>query len=311
MKRLLVNDCLSTLGEVTFWHRLCDWFGMEFVGGDYATLAEKAGDVARNGPADLIIRNATWFGPMPESGRIPTIALLQDISPDGETRKMQESVARTSTVVFNSAFTAAQYPGITGRVIPLPIDFAVFTPQNAFACQQALSLPDGCVCWVGASQGAAGHVKGFDTFLQIVRLNPDISFVGVFKDAAPESVPPNLRVYARLPQADLVKVIGACRVGLCTSRTESQHLAGIEMGVCGLPLVVPPVGCYWQRKDWPGCEALESTPAAFTQGIRASIGKVAEKEKRPVSDYWRKEFDIEVVRAAWTKLVEEVECSGR
>ena len=116
----------------------------------------------------------------------------------------------------------------------------------------------------------------------------------------------HVRRALRLPQDELARVMGACRVGLCTSRSESQHLAGIEMGACGLPLVVPPVGCYWQRKDWPGCEVLEYTPAAFTQGIRASIGKVVHMGGQ-VRDYWQKEFQHSVVKAAWVKLVEEVE----
>ena len=83
------------------------------------------------------------------------------------------------------------------------------------------------------------------------------------------------------------------------------------MGGCGLPLVVPPVGTYWKRVDWPGCEVTEPTVAAYTQGIRVSIGKVSDAEKRMVSDYWRKEFSKPVIRAQWEKLVQEVECSGR
>lgn len=312
MRRLLVNDALSQLGEVTFWHRLRDWFGMEFVGGDYATLAEKAKDAAKD--ASLIVRNATWFPPI--DVKTSTISLLQDIITEGPMREMQEAVlAGSVAAVFNSEFTRSKY-GIVNKaygapespVIPLPVDFSVFTPQNALACQQALSLPDGCVCWIGASQGAAGHVKGFDTFCQVVRTNPDIPFVAVFKDAMPESVPPNLRAYVRLTHAELVKVIGACRVGLCTSRTESQHLAGIEMGACGLPMVAPLVGVYWNRKDgeFPGLVMKEGTAVEhFATATRFCMSQPIDKPK--VREYWRTEFDIPVVRAAWEKLVEEVE----
>jgi hypothetical protein len=284
---------------------------MDFIEAPYDKLADVAA-IAADG-AGLIVRNATWFPPI--KSRVPTISLLQDIIPDGEMRKMQEAVIASSrAAVFNSAWTASKYLTVDfpshHSTIPLPVDFSLFTPQNAMGCQQALSLPGGCVCWIGASQGAAGYVKGYDIFLSIVRQNPDIPFVGVFKDAVPESVPPNLRVYARLTHADLVKVIGACRVGLCTSRTESQHLAGIEMGACGLPLVVPPVGIYWKRADWPGCEVKEQTVAAYTQAIRSITGKLSMMQQQ-VSDYWRAGFDKPVIRTAWTKLIEEVECSGR
>ena len=319
MRRLLVNDALNQLGEHTFWDDLREWFDMDFQGGDYSGLAQAADTTANYAvlPAgkerfDLIIRNATWFPPLDASKQVPTISLLQDIATEGPLRTMQEAVIKSSAMtVFNSEFTRSKYPLQTNTrweaVIPLPVDFQTFEPQNAMGCQQALGLPDGCVCWIGASQGATGHIKGFDTFLSVARANPDLMFVGVFKDAEPSYMPPNMRCYARLTHAELVKVIGACRVGLCTSRMESQHLAGIEMGACGLPLVVPPVGTYWKRVDWPGCEVTEQTVSAYTQGIRVSIGKVADSEKRMVSDYWRKEFSKPVIRAQWERLVAEVE----
>jgi hypothetical protein len=313
MKRLLVNDALNQLGEHTFWNDLQEWFGMEFVGGDYATLAMVAAAQASivDDPGavstSLIVRNATWF-PLIKTA-CPQIALLQDIIPKGPLREMQEAVLATSRKnVFNSVFTAMHYEAQNARVIPLPIDFSLFEPGNPMGLQQELGLPDGCVCWVGASQGEAATVKGWDIFRQIVRANPDIPFVAVFKDAVPNYVPPNLRCYAKLPQVELVKVIGACAVGLCTSRIESQHLAGIEMGACGLPLVVPPVGCYWKREDLPGVLVNDPTAQNFATAIREVLPKGGSQPL--IRDYWRKEFDKPVVRAAWTKLVEEVECSG-
>ena len=294
---------------------------MEFVGGDYATLAETAGDVARNGPADLIVRNATWFPPMTESGRVPTISLLQDIITDGPQREMQEAVIKSSaSVVYNSEFTASKYEnerkdGIVQfkRIIPLPVDFSLFQPASPMGLQQALGLPDGCILWVGASQGAAGQVKGWDIFLRVVRANPDLPFVAAFKDRAPDIVPPNLRVYERLPHVELVKVMGACCVGLCTSRTESQHLAGIEMGACGLPMVAPPVGVYWNRKDdFPGFVMKDGTePRHYATAVRLCMSSDWGVDVDKVRAYWRKEFSPDIIRAQWLKLIEEVECSGR
>ena len=322
MTRLLVNDCLTTIpGTRTFWSDLQDWFGMEFVGGDYSTLAEAATshtsivDDPDAIKASLIVRNATWFPPIKTD--IPTISLLQDIITEGAQREMQEAVIKSSSaVVFNSKFTYSKYDPITvginpgqlapvARVIPLPVDFDLFQPGNAMGLQQALSLPDNCVLWVGASQGPAGHVKGYDIFMKMVRLNPDISFVGVFKDVAPEYHPPNLRTFTRLSHADLVKVMGACKVGVCTSRTESQHLAGIEMGACGLPVVAPEVGCYFGRTDMPGVLIREPAPETFAAGCRAMLMDPGDPQK--TREYWRKEFDKSVIKVAWTKLIEEVE----
>lgn len=300
MRRLLVNDMLSALPDHrTFWDDLRDWFDCEFVGGDYSILAAEADK--KSGGASLIIRNASWFPPIP--GKIPTISLLQDIALDGPMREMQCDVIRTSeATVFNSAFTASKYPDITNPVIiPLPVDFDTFEPGNHMGLQQALSLPDGAVIWVGSQH----TIKGWDVFLRVVRVNPDIPFVAVFKDALPEYGPPNLRMYSRVTHGELAKIIGACRVGLCTSRTESQHLAGIEMGACGLPLVTPNVGTYWNRAEMPGVIINEPTVNLYSAAIRQML--VAGGNPNPVRDYWKREFGPYVVRAAWAKLIEEVE----
>jgi glycosyltransferase involved in cell wall biosynthesis len=316
VRRLLVNDQLTAIpGTRTFWHDLQEWFDMEFMGGDYSSLAAKFSPGLK---ADLIIRNATWFGPLAPSVSIPTISLLQDIFEGGPQREMQKSVLKYSRlVVFNSEFTRSKYKfdpaeiseSITDvRVIPLPIDFSVFEPVSSMGLQQSLSLPDNCICWVGASQ-AAGQVKGFDIFMSIVRQNPDLSFVAVFKDVMPEYAPPNVRMYVRLQSDELAKVMGACRIGLCTSRMESQHLAGIEMGACGLSMVAPAVGLYWKRSDMPGVIVEEPTVENFSSAIRAALTRPGDPQE--VRGYWEttgnSAFTRDGCRAAWARLIEEVE----
>jgi glycosyltransferase involved in cell wall biosynthesis len=330
MRRLLVNDMLTSIpGTKTFWHDLIEWFAMDFVGGDYSTLAEDAAEQIA-GDGSLIIRNASWFPPIETP--VPQISLLQDIFEEGPAREMQMSVIRPEgyaesktmrlAVVYNSEFTKSKYVlDVKGfppefmtnreRVIPLPVDFDLFEPQNAMGLQQRLGLPDGAVCWIGSQH----PIKGYDIFIQIVRANPDIPFVGVFKDQAPAYGPPNLRAFTRLPHDELVKVIGACRVGLCTSRSETQHLAGIEMGACGLPMVAPPVGVYWNRDDLPGVvvqpggESIDGGYNHYSTGIRMTLGEANDPQQ--IRAYWKKEFSRSVVMAQWVALVQEVECSGR
>jgi hypothetical protein len=80
MTRLLVNDVLTCIpGTRTFWSDLVEWFDMEFWGGDYAHLDEKVTTRATLAEPSLIIRNASYFGPLEASNHIPTISLLQDI----------------------------------------------------------------------------------------------------------------------------------------------------------------------------------------------------------------------------------------
>jgi hypothetical protein len=307
LKRLLVNDCMSALPDHrTFWHDLAEWFDMEFVGGDYSALAEYHGEDAAN--VSLIIRNASWFGPMVKFADVPTISLLQDIATEGPMRAMQVAVIQSSTkVVFNSFFTAHQYQktmpyAITnGVTISLPVDFSTFESGNHMGLQQALGLPDGGVIWVGSQN----PIKGYEMFIRVTRVNPDIPFIAVFKDAVPYYLPPNVRAYARITHEELARLIGACRVGLCTSVRESQHLAGIEMGACGLPLVVPNTGTYWNRAEMPGVIIGEPTVVAYSAAIRQML--VVASNPNPIRAYWQGEFSPEVVRDAWTKLIAEVE----
>ncbi|KKM13691.1 hypothetical protein LCGC14_1713690 [marine sediment metagenome] len=66
MKRLLVNDVLTCIpGTRTFWSDLEEWFSMQFIGDAYATLVDTV-DKQSDG-ASLIIRNASYFGPLKSS----------------------------------------------------------------------------------------------------------------------------------------------------------------------------------------------------------------------------------------------------
>jgi glycosyltransferase involved in cell wall biosynthesis len=303
MKRLIVNDCLTTIpGTKTFWHDLQEWFGAEFCGGAYEGLADRAAGIE----CDTIIRNGSYFGPIKTKAN--QISLFQDIATEGPLREMQEDVILSSAAyVFNSKFTASKYKWtVDARIIPLPVDFDLFRPGNAMGLQQALSLPDGAVCWIGACR-EAGEVKGWDILLKLVRMNPDIPFVAVFKDDMPDYCPTNMRMFHKVPHEELVKIIGTCRVGLCTSRAESQHLAGIEMGACGLPMVAPQTGIYWERGDLPGC-TVDGSVESYVEGIRRMRDSAGDPDQ--IRSYWQKEFSREVVRKQWQELMEEIECSG-
>jgi hypothetical protein len=300
MKVVVVNDAITQIpGTRTFWSDLVEWFGAEFVCAPFQDLPALASSIE----CDVMIRNGSYWPAITSNAK--QVSLIQDIFDDSPLRAMQREAIASSVPIYNSSFTAEKCGDAGGKVIPLPVDFRSFEPQNAMGCQQALGLPDGCICWVGATQGPAGHVKGYDIFLKIVRMNPDLHFVGVFKDAIPDSFPPNLRCFLRLTHEELVKVIGACRVGLCTSRMESQHLAGIEMGACGLKLIVPDTGVYWKREDLPIWRVTDPTPQNYAASIRGVLPESSFNEH--VRGLWQKEFDRPVIRAQWEKLIAEVE----
>jgi len=319
MKILIVNDALTQIeGTKTFWHDLVEWTGGEFVGTNFDGLSdiveyhirEKCPD-----GVDLIIRNGSYFGPLKASEKIPTISLIQDILEGYGAIQQRAVIAGSWATVYNSAFTKDKidladadwekylakdnHPHIR-RVIPLPVDFEKFTIGNRMGLQQVLGLPENTICWIGSQN----PVKGWDIFLSIARMNPDLKFAAIFKDQAPEYCPPNMRVYLKLTHDDLVNVIGACRVGLCTSRTETQHLAGIEMGACGLPLVAPEIGVYWGRRDLPGVLVGEPGPAAYTTAIRAVLS--SPNDPHQIRAYWEEQFSKPVIREKWEDLIGQV-----
>ena len=287
---------------------MVEWFDMTFIGGDYRYLAARAEGYAASG-ASVIVRNASYFRSIVTG--VPQISMLQDINLSGYIREVQDAVLASSSIVaFNNPFTAAKYDAALApkiRLIPLGVDFSLFERRR----DPALMIPEGAVCWIGASAGAEGPYKGFPMFMSIVRRNPDIEFVGVFKDAAPAHTPRNLRTFTKIPHNVLVGVIGSCSVALCTSDpsnnpVENQHIAGIEMGACGLPMVAPKVGNYWHRADdMPGEVVREHDVTCYSDALRRVLSGPI--DRAGIRAYWQGDFDKPVVRGMWEEAILSVE----
>lgn len=299
----LVNDWMTTIeGTVTLWSKLLDWIpGLSWVGDcDYGELGYRVYlRYCESSPKPAyIIRNASYFADL--GLPVPTIALLQDIMPAGsEARACQVEVCREAALtVFNSAYTREKYPELADapyRIIPLPVDFSLFRPMPGAAHKRF------DVCWIGA----ASSVKGWDLLCDIVRMS-DLTFLLVMKDKAGGICNPRCEVVRRVPHADLPRLINECRMGLCTSREETQHLAGIEIGGCGLPLATTDVGAYWKRAPgaWRLCEGFDMR-AMNAVALKAREPEAA-AEAAGIAAYWQAEFGEEACRKAWEEAVEYV-----
>lgn len=296
----VVNDLVTTIpGTKTLWADLLEWFDADWVGAPYENLVRDAELKLSIHPPDLIIRNGTWFGPLDIHGA-KTISLIQDIMPvNSYLRGEQIRVARSSTLtVFNTEYTKSKYPelaNITSRVIPLPVDFNLFRPIPDAA-------PVADICWIGAPS----WVKGWDILGEIIRNMPTRTFALVLKETDHQKkVPGNVQIFDRLPHSELVKVINGCSVGLCTSREETQHLAGIEMGACGLPVVVPRIGIYYGISDNAAmihCDSVEQ----YKHGMEAFLFDPvkSESESEYIRQGWMKMASPERCRASWQEAVE-------
>ena len=292
MRGWLVNDRLTAIpGTRTLWNHLLTEVPelVDKTTGTYAGLAESIEfDAAREAP-DYIIRNAAYFRWLDVP--CPVISFVQDVL-EGSPRTLLIGACEASRlVVFNSEYTRAAYPELHAadyRIIPIGTDERLFVERDVDK--------DGSVLWVGS-----GHsVKGFNLACQLA-IESARPWVFVLKDDA--KVPPIGTVYRRIPQWRLAELASAAAVGVCTSREETQHLAGIEMGMCGLPLVATPVGVYHERPmgawgmqsdgDWHSCIAL-----------------AARLERKAAAAYWRDEgFGLANCMSMWKTTIKSLEAA--
>lgn len=304
----LVNDCLTCItGTKTLWHYLLQKIpGLQdktFGYTPYEELASKIEHEAKQkGNPQFIIRNASYFRRI--NLNVPTISLVQDIK-DGKMRDQQLDVCNSSNVtVFNSAYTAAKYQNVTSRkiIIPLGVDFSIFTPQTdkASLARKVGILPDS-VLFVGSTN----NIKGWDILLSIMN-SSNFNFCCVMKDTTiPNISNTRIRFFNRVDHTRLVDIYNACSMLVCTSLMETQHLAGIEAAACNIPIVASNVGCYHELQNgtW-GRLVRNLDPNAFLMEIDYVFNHY--KEFSPRQYFLDKKYDTESCVSAWINLVNEV-----
>lgn len=296
MNGYLVNDRLTAIpGTRTLWNHLLDGIDglVDLTGYPYHQLADIAESMAGELRPDYIIRNGAYFRWL--NVECPVISFVQDIL-SGSTREMLlEACSASRIVVFNSEYTKMMYPELhmtDHRVIPIGIDETIFRP-----CDPDPEIPEGAVLWIGS-----GHrVKGFDLACQLSR-ESDRPWVFVMKDDTPVPVD-GASVYRSISQERLASISSACSVGVCTSTEETQHLAGIESGMCGVPLVTTNVGAYYGR--------LQGAWGQVSKGDwRREIELMSTLPRDGVSAYWGAcGFGIKKCISEWSEAVRCLEPS--
>jgi len=194
--------------------------------------------------------------------------------------------------VFNTEYTRAAYPELANapyRIIPIGTDESTFTRSAA-----AAGIPHGSVLWIGSGN----PIKGFNLARRLAAESTR-PWIFVMKDETP--VPESFMTLRRIDHHRLVEVASACSVGVCTSAQETQHLAGIEMGMCGLPLVTTDVGVYHGRE--PGVWGRINTG-----DWHQDIEDVAESDPAICALYWRRMgFGVSACMARWSEAVHSLE----
>ena len=308
----VVNDTLSPLpGQHTIFSDLLRWFSdlRELTNsGLYCGLPERVEFEFQKTPVamrpDYIIRNATYFRPL--RFEIPTVSFLQDVA-FGLERVQQIDVCRRSTkVVTNSDFTASEYPELDDvEVIPIGVDTERFRPSpiSPTALQRKWGILPDSICFVGSGH----HVKGFQLLVNLIA-NTRLNYCLVFKDDQ-RVENPRVRCFNRLNPDELAEVMSACVAGICTSLRETQHMAGLEMGMCGLPLLTTNVGAYWNRESGPwgmsveDFELLKALPAWMKVAVECDLAQ----RRAEARSYWINEgFTQKACRDRWAAVLDSV-----
>lgn len=308
----LVNDCLTCIPNTkTFWHHLLEWIPnlTDKTGGhtNFPVLASRIERAAKSeGSPNYIIRNATYFRKI----NLPCkqIALLQDCFYSPGRRAPQKEVCNNATVtVFNSNFTYEKYKNdITGcetKVIPLGTDFDLFNKSDI---KHNDVLPNS-ILYVGSSvdklvsnDSKVVRGKRFGTILNLIK-NTNYNFCLVMKDGFTMNHP-RVKVFNRVSHDVLVKIYNSCEMLVSASPTETQHMASIEAGACGLPLVMVNSGALYNVPS--GAWGLKVDNGNFVECIE--YVKTHKDEFSPREFLLKMGLSKESCKKEWINFIEQI-----
>lgn len=299
----LLNDCLTCIpGTKTFWHDMLEWFPFIVDKTNTYTpfniLASYVeNEIKKHGCPDFIIRNATFFRKI--KSHCKTISFLQDVY-NIDLRNQQIDVCNNSDlVVFNSPYTKSCYINDIKKdsvVIPIGTDFDIFRPfddnEKEFYKKEFNILSDS-ILFIGSTN----EIKGFEHILNLINTT-NFNFCLIMKDDFKINKK-NVRIFNKVDQNTIVKIINSCSLLVCSSVTETLHLSGIEAAACGLPLLTTNVGVYHGLKsgEW-GLKVEENN---FLDGIKYILDN---KEKfRSRNFFLDMGLDKESCKRAWTNII--------
>jgi hypothetical protein len=306
----IVNDRLSCFDTKTFWHDLLDWLpGLEnkATGIDFSILPNKIEKDFNNSQIKpkYIIRNATFFRRLNINTK--TISLFQDLYlNDSGIYNQQKNVCENSDVtVFNSIFTyelSKSFMNVNYKIIPLGVDFDFFTPvsneqKNDLKSKYGLNQ-NPYIIFIGK---ALNYPKGFDLLQEIVN-NTNYNFIFAMNDDY-VSNHPRVKVFNKINHNQLRELINCCELCLCTSKTETQHLSGIECAACNLPLVTTNVGIYYNEYE-NSFGHIASNAKDFINAINTIL---SDKSKYSSREFFiKKRCDKKSCRQSWCDLIENL-----
>lgn len=155
-------------------------------------------------------------------------------------------------------------------------------------------LANNSILYIGSSDF---KTKGFDKLLRIIE-DTNFNFCLVLKDNF-EIKHPRVTVFNRVDHNKLVKIINCCKMIICTSNVETQHLASLEAAACGLPILTTNVGTYFNIKDaeW----GIKVKNDDFIGGIKFVLNNL--DSFKPREYFLSSGFDKKDCMKKWNELI--------
>ena len=248
IKVAICNDLVTgSMGEKVLWNFLLESLpssvGIDMylagIQGDYAANARNY--IQEHYPeVEVILQNATFINTVDTSRY--TIAFLQDdLRSMGRANEQQEgNLQRANKLVTNSLQTALSYSDYDFEVIPVGVDLELFKPLNKAEVRQEFGFGSETI---GIFVGDLSEVKGWNKVRACIEAHPEITWILVSKTVE-TFVAVNARVFNRIPQTLLVKLLNCADFFIIGSPVETQCLAAIEACLCDVPLIMRQVGIF-------------------------------------------------------------------
>ncbi|MFA5844416.1 MAG: glycosyltransferase [Coriobacteriia bacterium] len=246
---------------------------------------------------EVIIQNATFIGTVDPSRY--TVAFLQDNlrAMGRDTSQQEENMRAARRLVTNSIQTAISYPEYDFDIISVGVDSDLFRPIERAPLREELGFGDERI---GIFVGSFDEVKGWSSVEACVRMYPDITWILVTKkDESFEA--PNARVYSRIPQELLVKLLNCADFFIVGSPVETQCLAAVEACLCDTPVIMRSVGILKQFSEEERRKA-----GVIGDDLASAVADIKDLEFSPREVILSKGLTVQDSMRRWRVLLEEV-----
>jgi glycosyltransferase involved in cell wall biosynthesis len=259
------------------------------------SFEENVANYIRNNYPDckLIIQNGSYFNLIPIN--IKKIILIQD-----NLRKMnikspiQENNFRNADIIVSNSNEVDNYYNERRCIqIPLGVDsdfFKIIPREN-------LSLPIDRK--IGIFVGSFTEVKGWSLMKKIIERHSEIFWILVTKHENENYSSNNSKVYKKIDQELLVKLLNYSDFFILPSPSETQCLAAIEANLCNIPVIMYNTGYITNLT-----EEEKSKIGVVTNDFNENdINKVAYTKFEPRNIILNK-YSIESMNNKWIQLID-------